>query len=146
MLLGEPLASGWFLVAAALGRVPGPPGPSEAHIGCLSDPSEGPGVFGLPPLRARAPLHLHGSWVPSPPDPPGCLLALSLGPHRPLSTPTTGLPGESTPNSCLELPPRPCQPGDYTTETTVIAFLELCPGGIVVGGEQQFLSLLPELP
>ena len=49
------------------------------------------------------------------------------GPCTPLSTPPPGPPEKTNPDSHLELPPKPCQLGDYTTDITVGAFLEPSP-------------------
>ena len=43
-------------------------------------------------------------------------LLCTPGPCTPLSTPPPGPPGKTTQDSHLELPPKPCQLGDYTTD------------------------------
>ena len=87
VLLGESLASGWFLMEAATGGrwFPGLPGLSEDHRACIPEPGgcKCPRTLGSsasPYHEAWAPLHLHGCWAPAPPDPlRGGLLALHPG-------------------------------------------------------------------
>lgn len=128
--LGESLASGWFLMDAATGGrwVPGLPGLSEDHRASIPEPGVGTarGPWGLQPHPTMKPGPLF-TWMAA----GHLLLQTLLGedprvharhsalPHQP--------PGKTTADSHLELPPKPCQIGDYTTDTTVSAFLELSP-------------------
>ena len=128
-MLGESLASGWFLMDAATGLT----GLSEDHRACIPEPGVGAarGPWGLQPRPTMKPGPLFTCVAP------GQLLLQTLlgeasllctpGPCTPLSTPSPGPPGKTTPDSHLELPPKPCQLGDYTIDTTVSAFLELSP-------------------